>query len=165
MSPFCTRICLVLGLVLLMSEPAALGQSAASDSAATSITGNPPPPAQEAATQSDRVLTDRETLLSCAVLAFGLIVVVLQLAVAWQSRFGWEAVLKLSTTSTVVAGTLFIITSGFSSEQIAPSMGLFGTITGYLLGRETRGSAEQNTTVRSAANEPTPNAKGSASAT
>ena len=41
----------------------------------------------------------------------------------------------------IVVSSLFIITAGYSSEQIAPAMGLFGTIAGYLLGRyqETKG--------------------------
>jgi hypothetical protein len=35
----------------------------------------------------------------------------------------------------IIVGTLFAITAGFDSNQIAPAMGLFGTIAGYLLGK------------------------------
>jgi drug/metabolite transporter (DMT)-like permease len=35
----------------------------------------------------------------------------------------------------IILGTLFFIAAGFSSQQIAPALGLFGIIAGYLLGR------------------------------
>jgi hypothetical protein len=35
----------------------------------------------------------------------------------------------------IIIGTLFFITAGFDSTQIAPALGLFGTIAGYLLGK------------------------------
>jgi hypothetical protein len=39
----------------------------------------------------------------------------------------------------IVIGTLALITTGFSSDQIAPAAGLFGTLAGYLVGRHDRG--------------------------
>lgn len=43
----------------------------------------------------------------------------------------------------IIMGTLFFVAAGFSAEQIAPAIGLFGTIAGYLLGRIERRSEEQ----------------------
>ncbi|MFY9621491.1 MAG: hypothetical protein WAM70_08690 [Pyrinomonadaceae bacterium] len=44
----------------------------------------------------------------------------------------------------IIMGTLFFVAAGFSAEQIAPAIGLFGTIAGYLLGKIERKSEEQN---------------------
>lgn len=35
----------------------------------------------------------------------------------------------------ITVGALILVIAGFSSEQIAPAFGLFGTIVGYMLGR------------------------------
>jgi hypothetical protein len=43
----------------------------------------------------------------------------------------------------IILGTLFFVAAGFSAQQIAPAIGLFGTIAGYLLGRIERRSEEQ----------------------
>lgn len=101
---------------------------------------NPPPsePPVKRASYGDRLFTDVELQLSYTVLGFGLMALILQCVLMWQTRSDSQAVLKMSTVTLVITGTLFVITAGFSSEQIAPAMGLFGTITGYLLGRETR---------------------------
>lgn len=46
-----------------------------------------------------------------------------------------EDSLRTFGVTLIIIGTLFFITAGFDSEQIAPALGLFGTIAGYLLGR------------------------------
>ncbi len=46
-----------------------------------------------------------------------------------------EDALRVFAVTLIIIGTLFFITAGFSSTQIAPAMGLFGTVAGYLLGR------------------------------
>lgn len=46
-----------------------------------------------------------------------------------------EDSLRIFGVTLILVGTLFFITAGFDSEQIAPALGLFGTIAGYLLGR------------------------------
>jgi hypothetical protein len=46
--------------------------------------------------------------------------------------------LRVFAVTLILQGTLFFITAGFDSNQIAPAMGLFGTIAGYLLGRADR---------------------------
>lgn len=46
-----------------------------------------------------------------------------------------EEILKVLLVTLIVISTLILITSGFSNDQIAPALGLFGTIAGYLLGK------------------------------
>ncbi len=43
----------------------------------------------------------------------------------------------------IIMGTLFVIAAGYSSVQIAPALGLFGTIAGYLLGRSEKNREEE----------------------
>ncbi|MGP1352001.1 MAG: hypothetical protein ACTS1Z_01640 [Parasphingopyxis sp.] len=43
----------------------------------------------------------------------------------------------------LVFGTLLVVSSAYHSEQIAPVVGFFGTIAGYLLGRAERKDAPQ----------------------
>jgi membrane associated rhomboid family serine protease len=46
-----------------------------------------------------------------------------------------EDALRVFAVTLILIGTLFFIAAGFDSTQIAPAMGLFGTVAGYLLGK------------------------------
>ena len=46
-----------------------------------------------------------------------------------------EEVLRVFGVTLILIGTLIFIVAGFDSVQIAPAIGLFGTIAGYLMGR------------------------------
>src|SRR4051812_40403855 len=48
-----------------------------------------------------------------------------------------DDVLRTFAVTLVIIGSLFAMTAGFSSAQIAPIVGLFGTIIGYITGRRT----------------------------
>lgn len=73
--------------------------------------------------------------VSSAVLVFGLFVCCIA---AYLVKLGKssESVLKLFGTILVIVATLFLIVAGYSDKQIAPAMGLLGTVVGYLLGKE-----------------------------
>jgi Kef-type K+ transport system membrane component KefB len=83
------------------------------------------------------MLTSFEFYLSLEVLVFGIIVVVLEYLAIRRRSTQVEDILRIYAVTLIIIGTLFGITAGFGSEQIAPAMGLFGTIAGYLLGRRT----------------------------
>jgi hypothetical protein len=70
------------------------------------------------------------------VLVFALIIIVLQCAVMFKAGKGWgpQSTRVLGITLTVTIGT-FLITAGYSQNQIAPMIGIFGTLLGYLLGQ------------------------------
>jgi hypothetical protein len=125
---------MVLCLIIMFSLPAFLEGS--SDDTQNSL--NPPPikPALKQATGADRLLTNTEISLSIAVLGFGSFIFLIQVLLMWKKDFDYHFMLKSSAVSLVIIGTLFLITSGFSNDQIAPAMGLFGSIVGYLLGKE-----------------------------
>ena len=77
-----------------------------------------------------------EFWLSLLVLLFGLVVALLQFALLRRNQaLKSDEVMKTFALTLIVVGTLFAVTAGFGSEQVAPAMGLFGTIAGYLLGK------------------------------
>lgn len=80
--------------------------------------------------------TPYEFWLTCIILAFGLITIVLLLS-HFRSvpNRNTEDVAKAITVVTVIVGTLVLVTAGYSNDQIAPAFGLFGTIIGYMLGK------------------------------
>lgn len=80
-----------------------------------------------------------ELYLSLAVLGFGLIILVLQMAVMLKLGKGWGPnAIRISGLTLVVICGVFLITAGYSQDQIAPMIGLLGTIAGYLLGKSER---------------------------
>lgn len=90
-------------------------------------------------------ITFKESSLSLAVLTFGVIILFLEffLLVKFSSQVNAQNILIFFTVTLIVVGTLFLISAGISPQQISPALGLFGTIVGYLLGRE---SAKANNT-------------------
>jgi hypothetical protein len=84
----------------------------------------------------------REIALSLLVLAFGVILTLLQHRVLLKrpGDISQEGILVLHSVTLIVVATLFLITAGYTERQVAPAMGLFGTIIGYILGRRSRPS-------------------------
>jgi hypothetical protein len=77
-----------------------------------------------------------EIYLSLGILAFGLILVVFTGIFAHRKNTGWDQeATRVFTISVIVTAGLFLITAGYSDQQIAPMFGLLGTIIGYLLGK------------------------------
>jgi hypothetical protein len=93
------------------------------------------PPAQQIA-GFESFMTSREMWLSLFILIFGLAIIGVQYALlrGVVDRHISE-IFKLFTVSLIIIGTLLLISAGFNSEQIAPALGLFGTIAGYILAR------------------------------
>ena len=89
-------------------------------------------------------LSSPEFGLSVILLVFGLIVISGQLYLA--TRRGpdgtppvtAESSIRLSIVSLIIGAALVLIASGYSNDQIAPAIGLFGTIAGYLVGKQDR---------------------------
>jgi hypothetical protein len=73
--------------------------------------------------------------MSATVLLFGFLTLCLA---AYVIRRGhpWEAVLKIFGMVLIIVLTVFLIVAGYDDKQIAPAMGLLGTIAGYLLGKD-----------------------------
>lgn len=84
---------------------------------------------------------DEAMTISSAVLIFGLVTICIT---AWLLRRERESYLILRTLGTILILTfaVFLIVAGYSDQQIAPAMGLLGTIAGYLLGKEMASTGE-----------------------
>lgn len=79
--------------------------------------------------------TTQAMTISTVVLGFGLIVFLLA---TYLLKLGKdvESVLRIFGTIMIVFLAVFLVVAGYSDTQIAPVMGLLGTIAGYLLGRD-----------------------------
>jgi hypothetical protein len=93
-----------------------------------------PEPVQQGPTYID-FLSKLEFWLSILVLAFGVFVIVIEYRLLTRTRATAVAILRVYAVTVILIGSLFLITAGYSSTQISPISGLFGTVAGYLLGR------------------------------
>lgn len=107
-----------------------------------SLTNNPPPPSEEL-TQFN-YLSSKEFIIAILVTLVSLIALTMQFFLLKQiPKLRAEDTLRTFGVILIIMGTLFVIAAGFDSIQIAPAMGLFGTIAGYLLGRVERKQDEK----------------------
>lgn len=117
----------------LMAQPEALETAANTPPPAASVTEgvNLPP------VSTDLVPTksSQEVWLSLGVLVFGMIVVLSQAFIINRRQEPLSQSLKYLSVSLIIVGSLFLVTAGYGNSQIAPIIGLLGTVAGYLLGR------------------------------
>jgi len=81
--------------------------------------------------------------ISVVVLAFGAITILLAAYLIRGERDG-QVILRILGTISIITFAVFLIVAGYSDQQIAPAMGLLGTIAGYLLGKDQGRPREQN---------------------
>src|SRR5688572_11235919 len=82
-----------------------------------------------------RFLSHLEFWLALLVLIFGAGVIWIEYLILVSMRARADDTLRVFGLTLIIIGTLFALTAGFGASDIAPVMGLFGTIAGYLLGR------------------------------
>jgi hypothetical protein len=75
-----------------------------------------------------------ELNLTLLIFAFGVVALLLFYWIVKTDR-GSPLLLRVYVILILVFGTLLIVSSAYATEQIAPVVGFFGTIAGYLLGR------------------------------
>lgn len=107
---------------------------AAQDSLKSGI-NNPLPEPDDSGTKIITPLSRFEFTLSVTVLVFGLIIILLEIFLIKSKKISSEDTIKFIIITLIITSTLFLITAGYSNDQIAPAVGLLGTIAGYLLGR------------------------------
>lgn len=120
--------------ISLMAQPETLESTVnVPPTAATTVTDgvNLPP------VNTDLVPTksSQEVWLSLGVLVFGMIVVLSQAWIINRRQEPLSQSLKYLSVSLIIVGSLFLVTAGYGNSQIAPIIGLLGTVAGYLLGR------------------------------
>lgn len=77
---------------------------------------------------------DLAQFLGVAVLLFGLISMVLMF-ILFMRRRSTELVLRAFGVPLIIVSAVFLVVAGYTEQQIAPVMGLLGTIAGYLLAK------------------------------
>jgi hypothetical protein len=91
------------------------------------------------------VLSSPELTLSLMVLLLGIAVAGLECFLIVKSRdYRAEDALKYMTITLIVIGTLILVSAGLNNTQIAGATGLFGSMVGYLLGRNHGGRHEKD---------------------
>ena len=97
--------------------------------------------------------TTNAMTMCAVVLGFGFLVAAIAAALLWQGK-SHVAVLRVFGTILILVLAVFLVVAGYDDKQIAPVLGLLGTVAGYLLGsRESASSAchssEQRTNEKS----------------
>lgn len=85
--------------------------------------------------------------LSTSILAFTLATLILATILLWRSQAPALQVLRTLGIITIIGISSLLLLVGYSNDQLTPIVGLFGAISGYLLGKdikENRKPAEPN---------------------
>jgi hypothetical protein len=92
---------------------------------------------QVPAAQEARSHTAVEIGLSVGVLVFGILAMGMQILVMLRQNRYWDVwSIKIVGLTLVISSGLFLIVAGYSQDQVAPMMGILGTVVGYLLGKD-----------------------------
>jgi hypothetical protein len=83
-------------------------------------------------------LGSREFIIAVLVLLFGAFLTIASGCLLRYTRIGAEELTRLMSLILVVCGLLLLVATGYRQADIAPALGLLGTIAGYLLGRSDR---------------------------
>lgn len=98
-------------------------------------TNNFPTPKELPNNNTDNLMSTYEFGLSVSVLAFGLLIIILEIFLLKNRILKDDLLVKFILVTLIITATLFLITAGYDNNQIAPAIGLFGTVAGYLLGK------------------------------
>ena len=80
-----------------------------------------------------------EIQLTIIIFVFGLISTYLFYLLV-KSGLATRFLMRIYVVIILVFGSLLVVSSGYATDQIAPVIGFFGTIAGYLLGRSEQSS-------------------------
>lgn len=96
----------------------------------------------EAMRYADEWWSAKSAITMCSmVLAFGLIAIAISSALALR-KIEKDTILKVVVIPMAVMLAVFLVVAGYSDSQIAPAMGLLGTIVGYVLGASSPASSK-----------------------
>ena len=98
---------------------------------------NQPPPGATASgpPPSARFLSSAEGELALIVIGLGLVVIFALALFLRRKEASMDDAIRAYGITLIIIGTMVLICAGYSNDQIAPAMGLFGTLAGYLPGR------------------------------
>jgi hypothetical protein len=76
------------------------------------------------------------TKMSAGIFLFGILLFVMISVLVWKNK-SVDSLLRTFGILLIIVASVFLVIAGYSDQQIAPVMGLLGTIAGYLLSRKT----------------------------
>ncbi|HKD59561.1 MAG TPA: hypothetical protein VKB47_03820 [Terracidiphilus sp.] len=99
---------------------------------------NPPPTGAvaRAPAPSSHFLSTFEGELSLVIVGLTVVVLATLAILLWKKDASAEDSIRAFALVLIILGTIVLISAGYSNDQIAPAVGLFGTLAGYLLGRK-----------------------------
>jgi len=99
---------------------------------------NAPPSGATTSTpvSSAHFFSSTESQLTLAVIGLGVLIILVMALVLRSKGASADDAMRAFSITLIIVGTLVLICAGYSNDQIAPAMGLFGTVAGYLLGRK-----------------------------
>jgi len=101
------------------------------------VANSPPPGATSPAPPpASHFLSSTEGELTLVVLGFGVLIVIALTFLLRRTNSSADDAIRAYSVTLILIGTMVLICAGYSNDQIAPAMGLFGTLAGYLLGRK-----------------------------
>jgi hypothetical protein len=106
-------------------------------------------PAPAPAVKAHWWTADNALTISTVVLFFGLCVMFMS-ARALMRGIPASAVLRLFGMLTIIVMAVFLIVAGYNTEQVAPVVGLLGTLAGYLVGRSASSEAVEKSKTAAA---------------
>ena len=99
---------------------------------------NPPPAGAvaHAPPAGTHFLSSFEGELALVIVGLTVVVLAALAVLLWRKDASAEDSIRAFALVLIILGTLVLICAGYSNDQIAPAVGLFGTLAGYLLGRK-----------------------------
>lgn len=97
------------------------------------------------ASQVGSLFSFREIELTWIIFIFGLIALTVFYLLVRNQRAAVHTI-RMYVIVILVFGTLLVVSSAYTTTQIAPVVGFFGTIAGYLLGRSERPGGKDDDT-------------------
>jgi hypothetical protein len=150
-SPYLPRLIFIIGLLILVADfkpmyaqptPEATASTPSEVANKPPPTGNAPPPQA-----ASGYLSTHEFHLTIIISVLSVLALLMEFFLLKSAQnLKPEEILRVFGVTLIILGTLYFVTAGYDSNQIAPAMGLFGTVAGYLLGRATGRNAPEGAT-------------------
>ena len=92
--------------------------------------------------------------LTYAILSFTILALLFATVLLWRKNMSSLGILKLFGILSIIGMSSILLVTGYNKDQLTPIVGLFGAISGYLLGKESESGPQQPHKIGSASPEP-----------
>jgi len=103
------------------------------------------PPISTNSSIEGNLMSSYEMILSILVIVLGIVVILAEFLLIKNKNLSGDEAIRFVTITLIIIASVFLITAGYNNNQIAPVMGLLGTIAGYLLGKSTKETKQPET--------------------